>query len=206
MKNKTRLIRFCFSLLIGSTLIGFVKSPTEKTVQDFSLLNTDGKQVSLSNYPDAKGFIVLFTCNHCPFAALYPQRLNDLSKKYAALGVPLIAINSIDTVAYEEEGYANMVEKATGEKFQFPYLYDANQDVAKAFKADKTPHAFIIWKVDNDCKEWVIKYDGAIDDNGAEPKKVLNPYVANAVDALLANKSIDVKETKSIGCKIYFRK
>jgi peroxiredoxin len=206
MKNTMRLFLPIMGFFVLLTGLISPKNTPDKTVKDFNLLNVDGKMVSLSNYPDAKGFIVLFTCNHCPFAALYPQRLNDLSKKYAKLGVPLIAINSIDTVAYEEEGYANMVEKATGEKFQFPYLYDANQDVAKAFKADKTPHAYVIWKVDNDCKEWVIKYDGAIDDNGFEPKKVQNPYIVNAVDALLANKSIDVTETKSIGCKIYFRK
>jgi peroxiredoxin len=203
MKNKTHLIRAFFSLFIGLTIMGFVKPTTEKTVQNFSLLNTDGKQVSLSNYPDAKGFIIVFTCNHCPFAKLYPKRMNAMTAKYKKLGVPLIAISSTDTVTYEDDSYASMVLKAKKERFKFPYLYDHTQAVAKMFKADKTPHAFVIWK-ENDA--WVIKYSGAIDDNGAEPKKVQEPYIVKAVDALLNQKEVVVKETRSIGCQIYFRK
>ena len=178
------------------------KATPETTVKDFSLLNTDGKMVSLGNYPDAKGFIVVFTCNHCPFAKLYPKRFNEMTVKYKKLGVPVIAISSTDTVTYEEDSYALMVKKAKKEQLKFPYLYDNTQAVAKDFKADKTPHAYVIWKEDN---KYVVKYNGAIDDNGFEPKKVENPYVMNAVDSLLANKNVNVKDTKSIGCKIYFR-
>ena len=198
-----RSIISIIALFILITSMVFNNKPTtENTIKDFSLLNTDGKQVSLSNYPDAKGFIVVFTCNHCPFAKLYPKRFNEMTAKYKKLGVPLIAISSTDTVTYEEDSYALMVQKSKKEKFKFPYLYDNTQAVAKDFKADKTPHAFIIWKENN---EWVVKYNGAIDDNGFEPKKVQNPYVMNAVDSLLAHKNVDVKATKSIGCKIYFR-
>ena len=204
MKKSIRLLLPIIALFIlGTSMIFEAKPTTEKTVKDFNLMNTDGKMVSLSNYPDAMGFIIVFTCNHCPFAKLYPKRFNDMTAKYKKLGVPLIAISSTDTVTYEEDSFALMVKKAKKEKFKFPYLYDDTQAVAKQFDADKTPHAFVIWKENG---EWVVKYDGAIDDNGAEPQKVQNPYVANAVDALLANKEVDVKETKSIGCKIYFRK
>jgi peroxiredoxin len=202
MKNKMRLFVSLIGLFFMITSMVFMKKTTEKTVKDFSLMNTDGKMVSLHNYPNAKGFIIVFTCNHCPFAKLYPKRFNDLTKKYAKMGVPLIAISSTDTITYEEDSYILMVEKAKNEKFKFPYLYDNNQTVAKDFEADKTPHAFVIWKENN---AWVVKYNGAIDDNGADPKAVQNPYVAQAVDALLAGKSIDMTETKSIGCKIYFR-
>lgn len=203
MKKLIRAIISIMGLFILITSMVFKAKPTpETTVKDFSLLNIDGKQVSLSNYPDAKGFIVIFTCNHCPFAKLYPKRFNEMTAKYKKFGVPLIAISSTDTVTYEEDAYALMVQKAKKEKFKFPYLYDNNQTVAKDFKADKTPHAFVIWKENN---EWVVKYNGAIDDNGFEPKKVQNPYVMNAVDSLLAHKNVDVKDTKSIGCKIYFR-
>ena len=190
-------------LFILMSLLGFNGKIERHTVKDFSLLNIDGKQVSLSNYPEAKGFIVVFTCNHCPFAALYPKRLNDMSEKYAKLGVPLIAISSTDTVTYEEDSYANMVEKAATENFKFPYLYDNTQVVAKDFKADKTPHAFIVWKENS---EWVVKYNGAIDDNGYEPQKVTNAFLADAVDALLANRAIALNKTKSLGCQIHFRK
>jgi peroxiredoxin len=175
----------------------------KETILDFSLKNTDGKMISLANYKEAKGFIIVFTCNHCPFAKLYPPRLNALNSKYDSLGVPLIAISSTDTMMYEEDTYPKMIAKATDEQFNFPYLFDEMQSVAKNFKAQKTPHAFIIWK---ENEKWVIKYNGAIDDNGMKPEKVTEHYVANAVDALLANKKITIPETKSIGCQIAFRK
>jgi peroxiredoxin len=175
----------------------------KETILDFSLKNTDGKMISLANYKEAKGFIIVFTCNHCPFAKLYPPRLNALNSKYDSLGVPLIAISSTDTMMYEEDTYPKMIAKATDEQFNFPYLFDEMQSVAKNFKAQKTPHAFIIWK---ENEKWVVKYNGAIDDNGMEPEKVTEHYVANAVDALLANKKITIPETKSIGCQIAFRK
>jgi peroxiredoxin len=129
--------------------------------------------------------------------------LNELNSKYQPLGVPLIAISSTDSLLYEEDTYPLMVAKSKNEKFNFPYLSDVSQVVAKDFKAQKTPHAFVIWKENG---KWVIKYNGAIDDNGAEPEHVKNPYVANAVDQLLAGKEIAVKETKSIGCQIILRK
>jgi peroxiredoxin len=184
---------FCLSFL----------TEKERVVHDFRLKNIDGLNVSLKKYPDAKGFIIIFTCNHCPFAKLYPPRLNALHEKYSKLGVPLLAISSTDTITYEEDTYPEMVKKARVEAFYFPYLFDGEQKVAKNFGAQKTPHAFVIWK---EKGKWVVKYNGAIDDNGAEPEKVENQYVAKAVDALLAGEVIEVKETKSIGCQIIFRK
>jgi hypothetical protein len=129
--------------------------------------------------------------------------MNALNSKYSKMGVPLIAISSTDTITYDEDTYPNMVRKAKQEKFNFPYLFDGQQQVAKNFTAQKTPHAFVIWKEDG---KWVVIYNGAIDDNGGEPEKVENPYVAQAVDALLTGKAVGQKETKSIGCQIYFRK
>jgi peroxiredoxin len=181
---------------------GGIAFSQEKQLPDFSLRNTDGKFVSLADYPDAKGFIVVFTCNHCPFAKLYPERLNALSLKYRKLKVPLIAISSTDTVVYAEDSFNEMVEVAKGEQFNFPYLMDETQSVAKNFGAQKTPHAFVIWK---EHQAYHIKYNGAIDDNGAEPEKVKNHYVEMAVDALLNGKEVEIKETKSIGCLIHFR-
>jgi len=174
-----------------------------KVVKDFKLRNVDGKYISLSDYKSAKGFIIIFTCNHCPFAKLYPPRFNELHSKFLPKGVPLIAISSTDTVQYEEDTYPLMVEKANNEHFLFPYLMDGNQNVAKNFNAQKTPHAYVIWKENG---QWVVKYDGAFDDNGQEPEKVENKYVEAAVEALLENKKIEITQTKSIGCQIYFRK
>jgi peroxiredoxin len=190
-------------LVLGGFLCMSFITDYEKTVQDFRLKNVDGRFVSLSNYPNAKGFIIVFTCNHCPFAKLYPPRLNALNDKFGKLGVPVIAISSTDTITYEEDTYGEMVKKATLEKFNFPYLFDGEQAVAKAFSAQKTPHAFVVWKENG---VWVVKYNGAIDDNGAEAENVKNPYVARAVEALLQGEAIEEKETKSIGCQIIFRK
>ena len=174
-----------------------------KDIVDFKLKNVDGKMVSLNDFPTAKGFIIVFTCNHCPFAKLYPPRLNDLNNKFKPLGVPLIAISSTDTMMYEEDTYPNMVTKSKEEHFNFPYLFDELQVVAKNFKAQKTPHAYVIWKENN---QWVVKYNGAIDDNGMEPEKVTETYVSNAVNELLTNQPIKTSETKSIGCQIAFRR
>ncbi len=201
---KGRFYKGAILLLLAApviTLLGFDKI-SNKMISDFSLRNTDSRYVSLKDYPDAKGFIIVFTCNHCPFAKLYPPRLNDLNQKYKPLGVPLLAISSTDTIVYEEDTYPMMVAKAKKEHFNFPYLFDEMQAVAKNFQAQKTPHAFVIWKENG---RWEVKYSGAIDDNGAEPDKVKNRYAANAVDALLGGKEVPIKETKSIGCQINFR-
>ncbi len=211
MKNK--IIKTCsvFATTAALILVIFIfqsfryetKSIIGNSINDFRLKNIDGKTISLSDYKNAKGFIIVFTCNHCPFAKLYPDRMSKLNTKYKSSGVPLIAISSTDTVAYEEDTYSKMIAKAKQEKFNFPYLFDGSQTAAKNFGAQKTPHAFVVWK---EKGEYIIKYNGAIDDNGAEPEKVKNQYVANAVDALLKGKEVEIKESKSLGCQIHFRK
>ena len=96
-----------------------------------------------------------------------------------------------------------MRQKSNKEHFNFPYLFDGTQVVAKNFKAQKTPHAFVIWKINGN---WIVKYNGAIDDNGMEPEKVKTHFVSNAVEELLNGKEVTERETKSIGCQIYLRK
>ncbi|MCX6199104.1 MAG: thioredoxin family protein [Bacteroidetes bacterium] len=177
---------------------------TEKRiVKDFSLQNVDGKIISTKDYKDAKGFVVIFTCIHCPFAKLYHERLNQLHAKYSKLHIPLLLINSSDTIMFANESLANMAKVAKEMKYSFPYLFDPSQTVAKDFKAEKTPHAFVIWK---ENKQWIIKYSGAIDDNGAHPELVKSTYIANALDELLAGKPVTVSCGYSIGCAIHYRK
>ena len=175
----------------------------ENTIGDFQLKNIDGKTLSLKDFPEAKGFIIVFTSNGCPFAKLYPQRMNEMNLKYMPLGVPLIAINSTDTLQFEENSFTEMVKSAKESNFNFSYLTDAEQVVAKNFRAKKTPHAFVIWKENN---EWIIKYNGAIDNNAAHPELVQNKYVENAVNELLRGEDVKIKETKSIGCSIIYKK
>lgn len=189
-------------LLISISIIFLSFKPnTPIVISDFSLKNVDGKMVSIADYKDAKGFIIIFTCNHCPFAKLYSKRLNDLNSKYSKLNVPLLAVNSMDELVYKEESFEMMQQKAKGDKFNFPYLQDAAQTVGKQFGAEHTPTAYVIWKENN---KWLVRYTGSIDDNGENPEKA-NPYVANAVDNLLNGKQVSMPVTESFGCRIFYR-
>ena len=172
-------------------------------VQPFSLKSVSGEFVGMSTYPEAKGMIVVFTCNHCPFAKLYPERMNELHRKYAAKGIPLLAISSTDTVLFEEDGFAEMQKVAQQQGFVFPYLFDADQTVVQDFGAQKTPHAFVLARSE---KGWEIVYSGSIDDNGADSSAVKHKYVEDAVRAVLKQKKVKVAHTSSIGCFIHIRK
>lgn len=170
-------------------------------VEDFQLLGVDGELHSLGSDTSARGFIIVFSCNHCPFAKLYTERLNALHKRFASQQVPLLVINPMDTVMYEEEGLLNMQKRAVAEHFDFPYLIDPLQDVARRFKARHTPQAYVVWRQQS---KWVIRYAGAIDDNGEHPE-LATSFVAKAVVALLANQEPPTTESLSLGCRINYR-
>ncbi|HMI06337.1 MAG TPA: thioredoxin family protein [Flavobacterium sp.] len=166
---------------------------------DFRLKSTDNKMVSLKDYKDAKGFIVIFTCNHCPFAKAYEDRIIALDKKYSKLGYPVIAINPNNPAKQPEDAFDRMRTRAKEKNFTFPYLFDEGQRVFPQYGATKTPHVYLLQKT---SKGNEVKYIGAIDDNSEDAKAVKEKYVENAVNALLSNKEISVKETKAIGCSI----
>lgn len=194
---------FAFTaLLLLHSISGWCGYKIGDTVAHFSLPNVDGNQISMQSYTQAKGCIVVFTCNHCPFAKLYQQRLNDMNATYKALGYPVLAISSNDAVAVPEDNFSEMKKRAKEKHYNFPYLYDESQAVARAFGAVKTPQAFVIQKENN---QWILRYYGAIDDNGAEPQNIKNKFVTDAVDALLANKPIAITNTKSVGCAIKWK-
>ena len=169
---------------------------------DFKLKNVDGKMVSLSDYKDAKGFIVVFTCNHCPFAKAYEDRVIALNTKYASQGYPIIAINPNDPSQVEEDSYANMQTRAKAKNYAFPYLLDETQAVAHSYGAAHTPHVFILQKSGSD---FFVKYIGAIDDNSDDPSAVKVKYAENAVDNLLVGKPVNPASTKAIGCGIKWK-
>jgi peroxiredoxin len=169
--------------------------------RSFSLKNTDGKKTGTESI-DAKGYIVIFTCNHCPFAQAYEERIMALDKKYASLGYPVIAINPNDPVREPADSYENMVKRAKEMKYTFPYLFDETQEIAAAYGALKTPHVYVLKK---EKSKMFVRYTGAIDNNTEEPEKANLKYVENAVDALLANKPVPVTETKAIGCSIKWK-
>jgi len=166
---------------------------------DFSLKNVDGKKVSLKDIKNAKGYIVVFTCNHCPYAQAYEDRVVALDKKYKALGYPVVAINPNNPEKQKEDSFAKMQERAKEKKFAFPYLLDDGQKVYPLYGATKTPHVYVLEKT---AKGNVVKYIGAIDDNYEDATLVKQKYVEAAVDALLKGKEVSVKETKAIGCSI----
>lgn len=166
---------------------------------DFSLKNVDGKMVSLADYPDSKGYIVIFTCNHCPYSKAYEDRIIELNNKYAPQGYPVIAINPNDPEVNADDSYDKMVERAKEKGFTFPYLFDEGQKIYPQYGATKTPHVFILQKEDN---KNIVRYIGAIDNNYEDADDVSAHYVATAVDALLAGQPIEVQETKAIGCSI----
>jgi len=178
------------------------------TATDFSLKNaTDNingvdKKASLKDYKNAKGFIVIFTCNHCPFSVAYEDRIIELHNKYAKKGYPVIAINPNDETRQPADSYTNMKKRVKDKKFPFAYLYDETQEIATTYGAKRTPHVYILKKED---KKNVVKFIGAIDDKpwAAEDAKV--KYVENAVDALLAGKKVTKTKAKAVGCTIKWK-
>jgi peroxiredoxin len=186
-----------------SLLFFFATVLQGQQIKDFSLPDVEGKYVSLSKYKKAKGFIIVFSCNHCPFAQFYHERLNRLNDKYKKQDLHLITINPMDTLMYENENLPEMRNLALKNDFNFPYLLDASQGVAKNFNATRTPQAFLIWK---EKDKFIVKYSGAIDDNGAEPEKVQNNYLEDAIISQLNGKTIKNPNTVSVGCKIIYRK
>src|SRR5690606_19356759 len=167
--------------------------------EDFKLMNVDGKMVFLSDYKDAKGYIVTFTCNTCPYAVGYEDRLIALNNKYAPLGYPVIAIMPNNPDVQPGDSMDKMKERAKSKGFTFPYLLDKGQTVYPKYGATKTPHVFILQKM---SKGNVVKYIGAIDDNYQDASAVKTKYAENAINALMKGKEVPEKETKAIGCTI----
>jgi peroxiredoxin len=161
--------------------------------------NVDGKELSLSDVKGSAGTLVVFTCNHCPFAKGWESRIVDLGNTYQAKGIGVVAVNANDPEAAAEDGFDGMVARAKEKGFAFPYVVDATSGVAKAFGATRTPEAFLF---DKDGK---LVYHGAVDDNMQDPTKVDKAYLKDALDAVAGGKAVPVAETKSIGCSIKFR-
>jgi len=173
------------------------------TAPGFILTNVDDTQVSLSDYADEKGAVIVFTCNHCPYSVAYEDRLNELDAKYKALGFPLISINPNDPELYEEDSFAAMKVRAEEKDFTFPYLMDEGQKIYPQYGATKTPHIYLL---SNNEGTFTVEYVGAIDDSARDASGVEETYLADAIDALLAGKEIAVTETKAIGCSIKVKK
>jgi peroxiredoxin len=192
-------------LLAGMALFVAANTPGYQvgdTVTDFKLKNTDGKMVSLADYKSAKGAIVIFDCNTCPYSKIYNDRIVALNKKYASQGFPVIAINANDAQMSPGDSFDEMVAQARRKGYDFPYLVDDTQAVGKAFGASNTPHVFVLKK---DSDKFTVAYIGAIDNNTRDASAATRKYVEEAVDALLAGKPVQTEKTKALGCGIRYR-
>jgi len=166
---------------------------------EFELPGIDGKEYSLSSFGNKEAVIVIFSCNHCPYVQAYEERIKQIQKDYENKGVVVFAINSNEDVNYPDDSFENMKKRATEQKFNFLYLRDDDQSVARAYDATHTPEIFLF------NKERKLVFHGKIDDNWQEPAKVQNHYLKNALDELLAGKEISVPETFTIGCTIKWK-
>lgn len=190
-------------LLLFSTTIFAQGYEVGDHAMKFNLLNVDGNMASFDNYPDANGFIVIFTCNHCPFSQAYEDRIIAIDAQFKPQGYPLIAINPNDPERVPEDSYAAMQQRAADKGFTFPYLYDETQVVASTYGAVRTPHVFLLKKENNDH---IVKYIGAIDDSAMNPADVGINYLQDAVNALINGQDPDPSFTLAIGCTIKWKK
>jgi len=168
-------------------------------ITTINLLNIDNKMVSLTDYPNAKGFIIIFTCNTCPFSIANEERIIALDQEFKTKGYPVIAINPNNPSVQPDDTFELMQQKANDKGFTFPYLVDKGQKIYPQFGATKTPHTYIVQKMSG---KNIVKYIGAIDDNVRDASNVKERFVANAVYELLEGKEVSIKETKAIGCSI----
>tara|TARA_R110001592_G_scaffold110291_2_gene306489 strand:- start:1627 stop:2232 length:606 start_codon:yes stop_codon:yes gene_type:complete len=170
------------------------------TAPDFNLKNIDGKMVSLNSNKSAKGYVIIFTCNSCPYSEMYEDRIIALHQKYSALGYPVIAVQPNNPTISTGDSYSKMKERANDKEFPYPYLMDTDsQETTAAYGATNTPQVYVLNKEGN---EFRVAYIGAIDNNSRNPEAATKRYVESAVDALLNGQSIETNSTKAIGCTI----
>ena len=173
------------------------------TVKDFKLKSTSGEMVSLSDYKNEKGVIVIFDCNTCPYSQGYNERIKALHVKYADKGFPVVAINPNDPNVSPGDSYDKMVSYADAKDFPHTYLQDITQEVARSFGATNTPHTFVL---KNEGGAFEVAYIGAIDNNPRSGKDASKHYVEEAVNALLEGEAPDVTSAKAIGCTIKWKR
>lgn len=200
---KLSLIAICAAFILSAFSLLMPGYQVGDKAADFNLKNVDGKAVSLETDKTAKGFIIAFTCNTCPVAQAYEQRIIALHKQFAQKGYPVIAINPNDSQLSPGDSYQQMQKRSSDKKYQFPYLIDETQQVTKTYGASHTPTVFVVQKEGNG---FIIKYIGAIDNNAQDGEAASAKYVERAVNELLENKSVTTPTAKAIGCGIKWKK
>ncbi|MCB0344791.1 MAG: thioredoxin family protein [Bdellovibrionales bacterium] len=165
----------------------------------FSLPGTDGRIYTISNFKDSKVLVVVFTCNHCPYAQAYEPRLCQIAETYSQQGVSFVAINANDAAGYPEEDMDHMKQRARKLGNPYPYLQDESQVAAKAYDAACTPECFVF-----DSNQ-ILVYHGAVDDNHIDQNNVSNHFLRDAIDAALSGKVPETQLSSVIGCTIKWK-
>ena len=178
---------------------GSVGLPIGSSMVDFSLKGVDSRIYEPKNFADKKAVVVVFSCNHCPYAQAYETRMIQLQQDYMQRGVSLVAINSNDETGYPEDSFPNMAKRAKERSFNFLYLRDESQNTARQYGAICTPHCFAF---DTNRR---LQYKGRIDDNWRNPQEVKTRDLRNALDAILTGTTPSVQETRPYGCSIKWK-
>lgn len=209
MKKMKRSILFSLFTLFLLSMTAPQGYRVGDVIADFDLPNATNavkgidKKVSLGDYENTKGNIIIFTCNTCPYAIAYEDRIIALHKKYKAKGFPVVAIMPNDVNRKPGDSFPNMKKRAIDKGFEFAYLYDESQAVARKFGARRTPQVYLVEKQE---KGHVVRFIGAIDDNVWSSEGVKEKYLEDAVDAILAGKDVDKDYVKAVGCTIKWKK
>ena len=165
----------------------------------FSLPGVDGEAHSLSEHQDSAAVAVIFTCNHCPYARAWEDRIVSIQNDYGDRGLQVLAINANDAGKYPDDSFPKMQQRAEEKNFSFPYLQDESQEVAVAYGAGRTPEVFLF---DGERK---LAYHGAVDDNYDDPNAVRENYLRDAVEAVLASEEPSASQTRPVGCSIKWK-
>lgn len=164
---------------------------------EFSLSNIDSSVVSLADFADKKGLLVVFMCNHCPFIKHLRKELAEFCNEYQGKGLGVVGISSNDVANYPDDSPEKMAEEAADAGYQFPYLYDESQEVAKAYKAACTPDFFLF------DADMTLAYRGQFDDSRpGNDLPVTGADLRAACDQVLSGESVPVEQKPSIGCNI----
>lgn len=175
------------------------KLKIDSSMPEFNLPGVDDKIYSQNSFSDKRILIIIFSCNHCPYVQAYEDRIISLQAEFKNKEVQIVAINSNDDIKYPDDSFAEMKKRAEYKKFNFPYLRDETQEIAKLFGATHTPQIFLF---DEKRK---LRYEGKIDDNWQEPEKVKSKYLRDAIVEVLEGNDVSVPETFSIGCTIKWK-
>jgi peroxiredoxin len=173
-------------------------APGEKAAA-FTLLGTDGNWYALSDYTNSRVLVVIFSCNHCPYVRAWEDRMIAIQQDYTCQGVHLLAINANDARRYPDDSFEKMQQRAQEKHFPFPYLFDDTQEVARAYGATRTPEVFLF------DQGGILRYHGVIDDSYEDVRSVTQPYLRQAIDAVMAGKAPNIVQTSPVGCTIKWK-